>query len=260
MQDSGQRRRVDDFTQQQDGIDLYPGKERRARPPRRNPSRSFLRKFRQPIIGLTMAGAAAPLIHAGSQHEKPANPAQEGNATEAELARQASAKGTDAEDQVANKIAQQAATQNASVVDEAIDAYKIDASLAKDIYDAAQQAGIEPKLAYGLVHTESSFKSHAESGVGARGLTQVMPQTAKWLRPGTKADELWDQKTNLSLGFRYLNQLIDRYHGNVRHALTAYNRGPGTVDKILKRGGDPDNGYAGKVIGGSKFGAENGNS
>ena len=263
MQDTPQHRRADDIVQKQDdNSELYPGKERRqSRPVGQKPDRSFLRKFRQPIIGLTMAGAAAPLIHAGTaQNEKPTTPAQEGNATEAELARQASANGNDAEDQVANKIADHAETQTESVVNEAVDAYKIDSSLAKDIYNAAQEAGIEPKLAFGLVHTESSFKTHAESGVGARGLTQVMPNTAKWLMPGTKANDLWDQKTNLKLGFRYLNQLIDRYHGNVRHALTAYNRGPGTVDKILKHGGDPDNGYAGKVIGGSKFGSQDGNS
>ena len=88
------------------------------------------------------------------------------------------------------------------------------------------------------------------SGVGARGLTQVMPRTARWLKPGTKTDDLYDQRTNLKLGFKYLNQLIDKYNGNVRHALLAYNRGPGTVDRILKRGGNPNNGYADKVLGG----------
>lgn len=257
MQDTGQRRRADDFTSHQpdENTDLYPGKDRRhSRSGSRKPGTSFLRKFRQPIIGLTIAGAAAPLINAGTAHEKGATPAHEGEATEADLARQAQAKGVDAEDQVATRIAAETSSQSTPVVDAAISTYKIDEGLAKDIYHAAQEAGIEPKLAYGLVHTESSFDTHAKSGVGARGLTQVMPKTAKWLQPGTKAEDLYDQKTNLKLGFRYLNSLIDKYHGNVRHALTAYNRGPGTVDRILKRGGNPDNGYAGKVIGGSKFG------
>ena len=93
-------------------------------------------------------------------------------------------------------------------------------------------------------------KQRAVSHVGARGFTQVMPRTAKWLRPGTRADDLYDRDINLGLGFRYLNQLIDKYSGDVKLALLAYNRGPGTVDKILKRGGDPDNGYARKVIDG----------
>ena len=84
----------------------------------------------------------------------------------------------------------------------------------------------------------------------ARGLTQVMPRTARWLMPGTTAEDLYDRQTNLRLGFRYLNQLIDKYRGDVKLALTAYNRGPGTVDRVLKRGGNPDNGYADKVLGG----------
>ena len=56
--------------------------------------------------------------------------------------------------------------------------------------------------------------------------------------------------TNLRIGFNYLKKLIDRYEGDEGLALTAYNRGPGTVDRILKRGGDPDNGYADAVISG----------
>jgi soluble lytic murein transglycosylase-like protein len=135
-------------------------------------------------------------------------------------------------------------------VSSAIDRYGIERDLAESIYDKASEAGIEPKLAFGLVKTESSFKQRAVSHVGARGFTQVMPRTAKWLRPGTRADDLYDRDINLGLGFRYLNQLIDKYSGDVKLALLAYNRGPGTVDKILKRGGDPDNGYARKVIDG----------
>ncbi len=68
--------------------------------------------------------------------------------------------------------------------------------------------------------------------------------------PGTKPDDLYARQTNLKLGFRYLNKMIAKYRGDVRLALLAYNRGPGTVDKILKRGGDPNNGYADKVLGG----------
>src|SRR5690606_28559925 len=79
--------------------------------------------------------------------------------------------------------------------------------------------------------------------------TQVMPRTAAWLEPGTTSKDLYDRKTNLRLGFRYLDQMIDKYKGDVKLALLAYNRGPGTVDKVLARGGDPDNGYADRVLG-----------
>jgi soluble lytic murein transglycosylase-like protein len=48
---------------------------------------------------------------------------------------------------------------------------------------------------------------------------------------------------------------MDKYDGDQRLALLAYNRGPGTVDRVLKRGGDPDNGYADAVISGEGVGA-----
>jgi soluble lytic murein transglycosylase-like protein len=84
--------------------------------------------------------------------------------------------------------------------------------------------------------------------VGALGLTQLMPGTARWLEPGTKASDLFDAEINLKMGFKYLRQLIDRYGGNRHLALTAYNRGPGTVERSLKKGRDPDNGYAATVL------------
>ena len=125
--------------------------------------------------------------------------------------------------------------------------YKIPKSLAKDIYEAAVANNITPRTAYGLVRAESSFRAAATSPVGATGLTQLMPATARWLQPGTTRAQLKDPDTNLRIGFKYLRSLVDKYDGNEKLALTAFNRGPGTVDKVLKRGGNPDNGYAEKV-------------
>lgn len=255
--DSGQRRREDDFKLNPQTEPEFPEVDRRqtrSRGTLPSSGRSFLRRFRQPIIGLTMAGAAAPLIHAGTSHDAP-DQTRNAAPTEADLARQAAATpagpNKDAEEQLATRIAADVHTNDRDeVVSGAVDKYSIDESLAHDIYEAAQTEGISPKLAYGLVHTESSFKPTAKSGVGARGLTQVMPKTAAWMIPGTKAEDLYNPRVNLKLGFRYLNQLIDKYQGDVRLALLAYNRGPGTVDKILKKGGDPNNGYADKVLGG----------
>ena len=254
-EDNGLRRREDDFKLHTSSDDsLYPGQDRRQHPATaRPPGRSFLRKFRHPIIGLSLAGAAAPLINAGSPSTSTVTGATS-KPTEADLARSGTTPLTtdmDTEDKIAAKIAtEHHGSKRASVIGGAVDRYHIDESLAQDIYDIAEQEGIEPKLAYGLVKTESSFKQRAESHVGARGLTQVMPRTARWLVPGTKPDDLYDRRTNLKLGFHYLNQLIGKYKGNVRLALLAYNRGPGTVDRVLKRGGDPNNGYADKVLGG----------
>jgi soluble lytic murein transglycosylase-like protein len=127
-------------------------------------------------------------------------------------------------------------------------AYGITRSLAEQIHDIAVDNNIEPELAFGLVKTESAFDHRAVSHVGARGLTQVMPRTARWLRPGTTIEDLYNRSLNLDMGFGYLRDLIDKYNGNVRLALLAYNRGPGTVDRVLDRGGDPDNGYADLVL------------
>jgi soluble lytic murein transglycosylase-like protein len=65
---------------------------------------------------------------------------------------------------------------------------------------------------------------------------------------------LRDPETNLRVGFKYLRYLLDKYNGDENLALTAYNRGPGTVDKALRRGGNPDNGYAAFVRGESNHG------
>jgi soluble lytic murein transglycosylase-like protein len=161
------------------------------------------------------------------------------------------AKSADLEDRIASQIAEATVDEDREKsVSGAVSRYGIARELAEEIHDIATEAGIDPAMAFGLVKTESTFDPRAVSGVGARGLTQVMPRTARWLMPGTKAEDLYDRQTNLRLGFRYLSQLIDKYRGDVRLALTAYNRGPGTVDRVLKRGGNPDNGYADKVLGG----------
>jgi soluble lytic murein transglycosylase-like protein len=127
-------------------------------------------------------------------------------------------------------------------------AYDLSRDMAEQIYDTAMHNDLDPDVAFGLVRTESSFKNSATSNVGALGLTQLMSSTARWLEPGTTKSDLRDPETNLRIGFKYLRQLIDRYDGNTRMALLAYNRGPGTVDRVLKRGGDPDNGYASMVL------------
>jgi len=122
--------------------------------------------------------------------------------------------------------------------------YDLSRELAEQIYDSAIEAGIDPDIAFGLVRAESSFQNSATSYVGAVGLTQLMPATARWLERGITNSELRNPTTNLRIGFRYLKQLVEKYNGDTDLALVAYNRGPGTVDRILERGGDPDNGYA----------------
>jgi soluble lytic murein transglycosylase-like protein len=126
--------------------------------------------------------------------------------------------------------------------------FDVPVTLAKDIHEAAVLEEIDPRMAFGLVRAESRFREKIVSPVGAVGLTQVMPATARWLVPGTSTADLKDPETNLKVGFKYLRSLLDRYDGDRELALTAYNRGPGTVSKLLKKGRDPDNGYAEMVM------------
>jgi len=121
--------------------------------------------------------------------------------------------------------------------------YKIGADLASDIMDVASAEGIDPELAFRLVKLESDFNVHATSPVGAVGLTQVMPSTAKFYVKGITREKLYDPNTNLRVGFRYLRGLVTEYHGNVKLALLVYNRGPVAVEKSRADGDNPSNGY-----------------
>lgn len=127
--------------------------------------------------------------------------------------------------------------------------YGISHSLAGDIFDAAVEERLDPDLGFRLVRVESEFNERAVSPVGALGLTQLMPATAAGLRPGITREQIFDRRTNLRLGFRYMRDLLRQYDGDVSEALHAYNRGMGTVARIRARGGDPANGYADKVLG-----------
>jgi soluble lytic murein transglycosylase-like protein len=126
--------------------------------------------------------------------------------------------------------------------------YNIPAPLAAAIYDVALSEGVDPSLAFPLVKLESGFNPKAQSKVGAIGLTQVLPSTARLYEPGLTVQQLYDRDTNLRLGFRYLRDLLDRYGANLRLALLAYNRGPGRVEELLGAGKDPQNGYATTVM------------
>ena len=222
---------------------------------RQSRSRELITKYRQPLIGLGLAGAAVPLVNAGRAAEQAGEEDAASSAAAPDVAAAlaaARAAGEDTEEQLASRIAESRATdRRAGHIQGAVQQFGISEELAADIYDIAEQENIDPDVAYGLVRTESTFNERAVSHVGARGLTQVMPRTARGIIPGMSTDQLFDRKTNLRLGFRYLDQLLQKYRGNMDLALTAYNRGPGTVDKVLKRGGNPDNGYAGKVLRGS---------
>lgn len=126
--------------------------------------------------------------------------------------------------------------------------WMVDTELARAIYDAAIEAGIDPELGFRLVNVESQFKETATSSVGAAGLTQVMLPTARYYDPDITKEKLYQRETNLRIGFRYLRDLIDERRGNVKLALLTYNRGGLAVETELSLGLDPSNGYDVKVM------------
>jgi len=121
--------------------------------------------------------------------------------------------------------------------------YGITAGMAGNVFDASLRENIDPELAFRLVRLESDFNEHAISKVGALGLTQLMPSTARVIEKGMTRDQLFNGKANLRVGFRYLRSLLDLYKGNVHYALLAYNRGEDAVSADIKAGVNPGNGY-----------------
>jgi soluble lytic murein transglycosylase len=106
----------------------------------------------------------------------------------------------------------------------------------------AEQAGIEPAWAYGILRAESAWMSDAHSGADARGLMQLVPATAALVARRSGIDwgggeTLYDPSVNIALGTRYLAQLAQRYDGAPWLASAAYNAGPIRVDQWLSARG-----------------------
>jgi len=108
------------------------------------------------------------------------------------------------------------------------------------IFAQAEAADIDPYLAMAVIRVESKFRPKAQSVRGARGLMQLMPETAHWVAQQIgeefHPDLLFDVEYNTKIGCWYLARLLKDFEGNLALALAAYNGGPNNVRQWLKEG------------------------
>jgi len=100
----------------------------------------------------------------------------------------------------------------------------------REIVEAATNAGVDPAFVFGLIRQETRFMGNMRSAVGANGLMQLMPATAKWAAKKAsipfRAELITDSSTNLRIGSFYLKLVLDSFGGSDPMAAAAYNAGP----------------------------------
>ncbi|MEH0860138.1 lytic transglycosylase domain-containing protein [Halobacteriovorax sp. DPLXC-1] len=93
---------------------------------------------------------------------------------------------------------------------------------------------IDPLLVLSIIRQESAFNPEAKSAVGALGLMQLMPATARQMTTFRKQEELFKPHKNIDAGVRYFKGLLNKFDGNIIYALSSYNAGPTKVKRWSK--------------------------
>ncbi|SHE31900.1 lytic transglycosylase domain-containing protein [Desulforamulus putei] len=106
------------------------------------------------------------------------------------------------------------------------------------VYHYAEVNKLDPLLVAAVIKTESNFNARAASPKGARGLMQIMPDTANWISQQmgggpVPPEKLFNPETSISLGTWYLADLFDEFKGDPVLAIAAYNAGRGNVRNWL---------------------------
>jgi len=117
------------------------------------------------------------------------------------------------------------------------------------VFSMANEYNVDPYLVFAIIRAESKFQNTAQSPVGARGLMQIMPETAEWIAKQMKiddfkAEDLHNPEVNIRFGCWYIRDLNAEFKGNIPLQVAAYNAGRGKVSQWIQEGrwdGDPNN-------------------
>lgn len=116
------------------------------------------------------------------------------------------------------------------------------------VFSQASEHNVDPYLVFAIIRAESKYQNAAESAVGAKGLMQIMPETANWIAEQNgiedfKMNDLYEPATNIAFGCWYLHSLSQEFNGNIPLIIVSYNAGRGRVQEWLVGGtwdGEPE--------------------
>ncbi len=120
-----------------------------------------------------------------------------------------------------------------------------------DIRNAARRNGLPTAFVAGLIRQESGFSPGIRSSAGARGIMQVMPATAAWIRnrfPSTDTEDMDSTRGNIAIGSAYLSYVQTQFRGSLLLAAAAYNAGPGAPRSWLQKWKFPPSPWDGAIF------------